>query len=271
MRERRCVARLQIPQQKRRGFLRDLQILAPEPAQRRDLKVLQQPFARSHLKRALARQRRHEPAARPREQAAEVRLDLGNKALCRAQALDFSQRRSEMPLPAKLRHEKLARRDIRHRQPACFLRGAHGREKVVRGLLQQMVFEHSARRNDARHLAPHDALRLFRVLHLIADRHPQPRRQQPRYVAVHRMVGHAAHGGLILIAAGQHDLEDWGGLHRVLAEHLVEVAHPEHHEHVRVLLLDGGILPLHGSQLRRRGSGGHIEEGELFVRRRHGR
>ena len=67
------------------------------------------------------------------------------------------------------------------------------------------------------------------------------------------MVGHAAHGGLLLlglgaIPAGQGQIQLPGGKLGVFVEHLVEVAETEKQNAVLIAFLDLLILPLHGSQ-----------------------
>ena len=101
-------------------------------------------------------------------------------------------------------------------------------------------------RDDAHHLALDDALGGARVLHLLAERDPEALPHQPGDVAGGGVVGHAAHRDrlalLVLRARGEGDLERARGDHGVVEEQLVEVAHAEEHERVRVLGLHPVVL-----------------------------
>ncbi len=69
---------------------------------------------------------------------------------------------------------------------------------------------------------------------------------QPRDVAFRRVIRHAAHRhglALFAIARGQSDLQQARGHLRIVVEKLVEISQPEKQQRLRMLLLDGVILP----------------------------
>ena len=83
-------------------------------------------------------------------------------------------------------------------------------------------------------------------LHLIADGYAVPGADQPRDVAFRGVIGNAAHRdrlALFAIARGQSDLQQARGHLRVVVEKLVEIAQAEKQQRLRMLLLDGVILP----------------------------
>jgi hypothetical protein len=114
-----------------------------------------------------------------------------------------------------------------------------------------------ARGHDTHDLALDHSLRRARVLHLLAEGDAEALLDQPSHVGGDGVMRHAAHGdglaALVLRARGERDLERACGHHRVLEEELVEVAHAEEEEAVRVLRLHPVVL-LHGRGL---GLGGH--------------
>ncbi len=123
---------------------------------------------------------------------------------------------------------------------------ANRRQIVVLVRAQQRRFGRRSRRHHARHFALHQLLARPRFLHLIADGHAIAFLDQPREIAVGRVIRHAAHrNGLpfFFIARGERDFELARRGDGVFIEQLVEIAQPEHQQSVRNLLLDGVILP----------------------------
>ena len=120
-----------------------------------------------------------------------------------------------------------------------------GQQQVVAAGVQQRRIGHRAGRDDAHHLALDDALGQRRVAHLLADGHRFAQVHQPRQVVFHRVVGHASHWNRRtgrLPTLGQGDVEQPRCLARVVVEQLVEIAHAEEQQHIRVLRLGGKIL-----------------------------
>ena len=94
------------------------------------------------------------------------------------------------------------------------------------------------------------------VLELVADRDLVAEPQQPRDVGVALVPGipHIGIGsGSCLLREVSVRPEQARAAHRVVEEHLVEVAEPEEQERVGVLDLDAGVL-LHERRFRRRAS-----------------
>ncbi len=81
--------------------------------------------------------------------------------------------------------------------------------------------------------------------HLLGDHRRLAQLDQPRQVLLDRMVRHPGHhhrrAGRFA-ALGQGDVEQARGLARVLVKQLVEVAHAEQHQRIRVLRLDRQVL-----------------------------
>ncbi len=94
----------------------------------------------------------------------------------------------------------------------------------------------------------------LRILHLLGHGDAEPAADQAREIRLSRVLRHTAHrhrGSIVLAAVGQRDVERGGSRFRVGEEQLVEVAHAEEHERVRMRLLGGEPL-----RHRRRGAGG---------------
>ena len=130
-----------------------------------------------------------------------------------------------------------------------------GADEVVPALVQHHVVHGGAGGDDADHVPVHQALRRGRVLHLLTDGHLVPPLDEPGDVALRRVVGHAAHGGALLlrlapVPGGEGQAQLLRAQLGVVVEHLVEVAQPEEQQAVRVLLLHLPVLLHHGGQLR---------------------
>ena len=81
-------------------------------------------------------------------------------------------------------------------------------------------------------------------LQLLADGDLAPGLEQAPDVALHGVIGHAAHRHPAPLGQGQ--IQEPGSLHRVLLEHLVEVPQPEEQDAVRMPVLDASVLAHHG-------------------------
>ncbi len=152
-------------------------------------------------------------------------------------------------------HEEGAGRDVEEGARSLLALPRDGGKQVVFAAVQQVGIGQRAGRHHPRHFAAHQPLGLGRVLHLVADRHLQARRQELHQVGVQGVVRHAAHRRLAVAAAlpgGQLHLQDRRRLHRVVKEHLEKVAHAVQHDRIRVPRLDLKVLAQHRRQLHRR-------------------
>ena len=145
------------------------------------------------------------------------------------------------------------------------------RQMVVCARVEQAVFDESPRSDEADHVARNRALgaalaRRRGVFRLLADRHLETGADEPLEIGFVAVSGHAAHGNLAALVpapAGQRDAQRRGRAHRIVEEHLVEVAHAIEEQRVRVLALDLEILGHHRRRFgrappfRRLGSPGH--------------
>ncbi|MNU58798.1 hypothetical protein D3C71_479420 [compost metagenome] len=158
-------------------------------------------------------------------------------------------------------------------QPIAALVARQGHQQSVAALIQQRLVGNGARGDDAHHLAFDQALGQCRVADLFADRHRFAQRDQSCQVAlvgVHRHAGHRNRCTTGAAALGQGDVEQARGLARVVVEQLVEVAHAEEQQQVRIVGLGceellhqrrvfGGLVFGHGT----RGSGASARAGGL--------
>ena len=126
----------------------------------------------------------------------------------------------------------------------------HRGQVIVRRRAQQLLFHDRPRRHHARHVTSHDALRLLRVLQLLADRHPVAAADQLLQVRLQRVVRHARqrHPQVLAHRLGrQRDLQLLRDELRVLIEGLVEIAEAKEHDRVGEASLDVQVLPADGS------------------------
>ena len=117
--------------------------------------------------------------------------------------------------------------------------------------------DHRARRHHPDDLPLHQPLGGGRIGHLFADSHLVALLDQLLQVAVHRVIGHAAHGrplGKAAILACQRQLQLPGDQLGVLEEHLIEVPQAIEQDRTGVLLLDVQVLLHH----RRHRHGFHL-------------
>ncbi len=138
-------------------------------------------------------------------------------------------------------------------------------EQIVATFLQQRGIGHRARGDDAHHLAFDDALGQRRVADLLADRHRFAEPHQPREIIFRRVIRHAGHRNRCpgrLPTLGQRDVEQPRGLACIVEEQLVEIAHAEEQQHLRMFGLGrqvlahergmfGGFFGLHGPWVHR--------------------
>ncbi len=124
---------------------------------------------------------------------------------------------------------------------------------VVFALLQHAAFGNRAGGDDPGDVPLHQSLGQRRVLHLFADGDLIALLNKSRNIGIHAVVGHAAHGGLLLLGlaavpAGQGQVQLPGRQLGVLVEHFIEVPQAEKQDAVLIPGLHLLILPLHGSQ-----------------------
>ena len=113
-------------------------------------------------------------------------------------------------------------------------------QQVVAPLLEQGLVGDRPGRDDAHHLALDQALGLRRVADLFADRDRFAELDKAGQIAFRRVVGHAGHRNRRTgrgAALGQGDVEQACGLARIVIEQLVEIAHAEEHQDIRMFLL----------------------------------
>ena len=165
------------------------------------------------------------------------------------------------------RHGEVAGRDIDPGQRALASDLGPGGEEVVAPRVQQGVLGQRARRHQAHHLAPdHRLVAAFfclrRVLHLLAHSDPEALADQGQQVALGGVDRDAAHLDIraqVFATLGQRDIERGGRLHRVVEEHLVEIAHAVEQQGVGVRRLDLEVLRHH------RGDGPGIFDARFLV------
>ena len=179
--------------------------------------------------RQLVDERRHPP-----------RRSLGGAASPRAARL------AALIAHRQLRGRELARGHVEVRQPHGAALGQE-RQQIVRGLgLELLVVGDGPRRDDADHLALDDPLGDLGILDLLGDRDLEPALDELAEVVARGVVRHAAHRHrvlLALVAAGERQIERARHHHRVVEEHLVEVAEAEEDDAVGVRLFDLEVLP----------------------------
>ncbi len=135
---------------------------------------------------------------------------------------------------------------------SVFGRALGDADKIVVTLVpQQRLFKNRPGRDDARDLPLDDPLGKPRVLHLVADGHFVPRRNQARHIGLRRVERHSAHGGLArraCVAGRQGDVEYFGGLLGILKKHFIKIPQAEKENRLRKRLLDAPVLRHHGCQ-----------------------
>ncbi len=123
-------------------------------------------------------------------------------------------------------------------------------DAIRAGVFEEVLVDERARRDHASDGAIDDALRVLGILDLVGDRDAEALLDEPAQVLLGGVMGHARHrhaGG----ALGEGDAESLVAADGVLAEELVEVAHPEEEQAARVRLLEASELP-HRRRVERR-------------------
>ena len=157
------------------------------------------------------------------------------------------------------------RRDIQPRrpQPVPILR--QGQQEVRPAGFQQGVLGQGAGRDQPHHVAPDRHLGIapgLGVFHLLGHGHAKAAPDQPRQIIFRRMHRHAAHGNrrpAMRPARGQRDIQRRRGSFGVGEEQLIEIAHAEEDQRIRVLRLGGKPLR------HRRGRAGGVAVGQRGV------
>ncbi|OQA28916.1 MAG: hypothetical protein BWY59_00619 [Verrucomicrobia bacterium ADurb.Bin345] len=234
-----------------RGFRRIFQF---EAFQRAQAKLVEKQLARIFLVKLIARPfgKPHGLELRPQRSKhfgigafGKQRLDRRHAGQLVAQGL-----RGGM---IQLCRQQFPRRHIGQRQPRRRPVDKKRRQIIVRRCIEQIGLEHGARRDRAGDGAPHHALGLPGIFHLVADRDGPPRLNHPREVAVngaHRHPGHRdARVFFRAVARRERQPEQFGGFNRVFEEELVEIAHPEEQQRIPALRFGFEVLAQHGRQL----------------------
>ena len=227
-------------------------------------------FKRVHIQLALDERNRKLPRpnpildACPGRNSFELRWQLracGGKNLARSGFYNFVHRSLPRRRPRELSRAKFARGNVQQRNRADRISPSFGslsapkleirREKIVLFLAQPGV-KRRPRREHPRHLAPDDFLGKLGVLHLVAEGHAITLAQEAHQVVFHGVIRHAAHGLIPLaVARRQRQLQFPADRHSIVVEQLVEIAHAEEQQRIRILALGRRPLPHEWSQLCR--------------------
>ena len=181
---------------------------------------------------------------------------------------------------AEVRHLEAPRGEVDPGQAGPVPVAVQARQVVVHAPVEGVLLGDRPRGHDAHDAALDDALGLARIGELLADGDAEALVHQAHEVALDRAHRHAGHGHGVdpLGAGGQGDPQLLGRHLGVLSEQLVEVAHAEEQEGVRLLLLGppellhhGRLTALAGSRAAlgapgaRTGSGvlGHVDPGSV--------
>ena len=132
--------------------------------------------------------------------------------------------------PGQARGDRLALRDA-----------AHGQQRALGLLWQQVRIRQSARRDHAHDFALDRTLAGGRVADLFANGHRLAQLDQLGQVAIERMKRHAAHFNRVATghaARRQGNAQQARGFFRILEKQLVEIAHAVEDQHRRMVFLD---------------------------------
>lgn len=185
--------------------------------------------------------------------------------------LEAGQFGGQRVLVGDLVGEEATAREVGPGQAVPDLAAHHRHQQRVAAFLQQGFVGHRARGDDADDLALDEALGQRRVADLLAHRHRFAQRDEAgevTLVGVHRHAGHGDRLAAGLAALRQRDVEQPRRLAGVVVEQLVEVAHAEEQQQVRMLRLGGEEL-LHQRGVLR-GVAGHSRMRGLTARARAG-
>ena len=122
---------------------------------------------------------------------------------------------------------ELPRRDIRPCKRIVFSALESAGDEIILSRVQKALFGDRPRRNDADDVPLYHPLALFGIGELFADRDFLPRLEELLDVIIRGMIGHAAHGSplfLAAVSARKRQIEDLACLFGVLEKHLVKVA-----------------------------------------------
>jgi hypothetical protein len=242
-------------------------VVEPEAVQRLRVQLAEQRAPRRLvLERPGLRGREPRVVRRPGDQRRRLVEPRGRDHLARAQHRELVAERRAAVRSRVLGGGELPRREIQQRGAEAGTRVRRRERQQERGLARVEIagVGERPRRHHAHHFAPHEPLRLLRILDLLDDGDAKAPAHEPRDVAVGRVERHAAHRDRaprrVLRSRRERQLQRARRRQRVLVEHLVEVAHPEEHDRVAILPLRVEVLP-HGRReaggLARHGWGGH--------------
>ena len=246
MGERATLRVLRVAEQRCRGRVRQVQVLGAEAGERGDLELRQElSCAEGAVELPLG--------------SSGQGLRLGIARALRQVGSDEDLRRRKARDPAgKLAFAALGQADLAVRkcgpgQPERAAPLRDGKKKRIALVGEQIALRQRARSDDAQHLALDRALAEAHLADLFADRDRLAHAHQAREIALDRVHGHAGHGDrrtVACAACGQRDVEEPGGLLRVIQEELVEVAHPVEKERLGMVGLDAQVL-LHHRRVHR--------------------
>ena len=125
---------------------------------------------------------------------------------------------------------------------------------IVAALVQHRALGDGAGGDNPDNVPVYQSLGRGRVLGLLTNGHLVPLGHQPGNVGLGGVVGHAAHGGLVLLVlapvpGGQGQVQLFGHQLGILIEHLIEITQTEKQEAILVFLFHLQVLPHHRGQL----------------------
>ncbi len=132
-----------------------------------------------------------------------------------------------------------------HARPYPILAGGDREQQIVAAFLEQRLVGHRPRRDDTHHPALDQTLRQRRIADLFADRHRLAEFHEFGQITFDRVIRHAGHRNRRAsrcTALGQRDIEQARGLARIVVEQLVEIAHAEKQQRLRMLGLGAQVL-----------------------------
>ena len=231
----------------------------PEPLERRRAELIEKGTVRPVEPVGPFVDRRDRHARRGRCQSLLETARGRHQQLAGSGCRDLVRERVHAACAVVLRDAKLSRRQLRHRDPVGELRAPARRvsrdrqQKCRLASLEVSRIRQGAGRHDTDHLPAHQPARLPGRLHLLADRNPETLADEAHDVCVGSVMRDTAHRNGIAVrvaAAGrERQIQGAGAGHRVLVEHLVEIAHPKENQSLGILALGIEVLPH-----RRRGS-----------------
>ncbi len=248
--DRRLLGLAKVRHEGARGLDFERGVINAEPPQRGRAEVLEQGLA--------GLVGREVPRGADRQDEPGMVAEGANPGGFEAQLRDQGLRRVEpSDLVAKLGAQdggelELAGRELDPRQAELASRFDDGRQVVGGPGVEQLLVGQGARGDDPHDLAFDQPLGESGVLNLLADRGALTGLNQPGQIRIERGVGKSGHRYRVraLVTGRQRQAQQRGGAFGVLAEHLVEVAHPKQQQRVRVTRLELAILLHHRRQRR---------------------